>query len=129
MKKDAEAHADEDKKKKEVIEVKNMAETLYYTTEKALKDAGDKLPEADKKSIEEKMEALKSVKDGEDIEAIKKATEELSTEAQKIGQAMYTASQQETNTKKQDTKDVDEQSNKDKKAEEPQEAEFEEVKK
>jgi len=89
MKKDAEAHSEDDKKKKEQIEIKNMAETLYYTTEKALKDAGDKLPEADKKSINEKMEILKSVKDKEDIDAIKKATEELSTEAQKIGQAIY----------------------------------------
>lgn len=121
MKKDAEAHAEDDKKKKESIEIKNMAETLYYTTEKALKDAGDKLPEADKKSIEEKMEALKSVKDGEDIEAIKKATEELSTEAQKIGQAMY---QQPTDNSQQSTEEKPED-----KQEEAQEADFEEVKK
>ncbi len=127
MKKDAEAHAEDDKKKKEEIEVKNMAETLYYTTEKALKEAGDKVSEADKKSIEEKMEALKPIKDGEDIEAIKKATEELSTEAQKIGQAMY-QQQQAEQTQPADEEAPTEEKPEDKK-DEAQEAEFEEVKK
>ncbi len=93
MKKDAEAHADEDKKKKENVEIKNMADTLIFTTEKALKDAGDKVSADKKKPVEEKVEALKKVKDGEDFEAIKKATEELSTEAQKIGEELYKASQ------------------------------------
>ena len=101
MKKDAEEHAEEDKKKKETIEVKNMAETLIHTTEKTLKDAGDKVDEATKKTVEEKVEALKKVlkeddpaKDGASIEAIKKASEELSTEIQKVGAAMYQASQE-----------------------------------
>jgi molecular chaperone DnaK len=89
MKKDAEAHAEEDKKKKEGIEVKNMAETLIYSTEKAIKDAGDKIGDDIKKPVEEKIEALKKVKDGEDFEAIKKATEELAQVAQKIGEAIY----------------------------------------
>ncbi|NTU66597.1 MAG: molecular chaperone DnaK [Candidatus Moranbacteria bacterium] len=92
MKKDAEAHADEDKKKKDLIEVRNMADTLMYTTEKAMRDAGDKVTADDKKPVEEKIEALKKVKDADDVEAIKKATEELSTEAQKIGQKLYSAS-------------------------------------
>jgi len=91
MKKDAEAHADEDKKKKDLIEVRNMADTLMYTTEKALRDAGDKVSADEKKPVEEKIEALKKVKDTEDVEAIKKATEELSTEAQKIGEKLYKA--------------------------------------
>ncbi len=95
MKKDAEAHAEEDKKKKEMIEVKNMADTLAYTTEKALKDAGDKITDDERKPVLEKLEALKQVKDGSDPEAIKKATEELSTEAQKIGEKLYKASQPE----------------------------------
>ena len=95
MKKDAEAHAEEDRKKKEMVEVKNMADSLLYTTEKAIKDAGDKLTADDKKPVEEKMEALRTVKDGDDAEAIKKATEELSTEAQKIGQKLYAATQQQ----------------------------------
>ena len=94
MEKDAEVHADEDKKKKEVIETKNLAETLIYSTEKAVKDAGKKVKEEDKKNIAEKIEALKKVKDGEDIEAIKKATEELSQAAQKIGEILYKQQQE-----------------------------------
>ncbi|MFA5076713.1 MAG: molecular chaperone DnaK [Patescibacteria group bacterium] len=94
MKKDAEAHATEDKQKKEAIEVKNGAEALVYTAEKALKDAGDKVPEADRQAIEEKIEALKKVKDSEDIETIKKATDEVNQVVQKIGQAMYQNQQQ-----------------------------------
>lgn len=95
MKKDAEAHADEDKKKKENVETKNMADTLVFTTEKALKDAGDKVSADKKKPVEEKIEALKKIKDSDDIEAIKKATEELSAEAQKIGEELYKATQPE----------------------------------
>ncbi|MCX6762008.1 MAG: molecular chaperone DnaK [Candidatus Moranbacteria bacterium] len=94
MKKDAEVHAEEDKKKKEAIEAKNMADTLVYTTEKALRDAGDKITADEKKPVEEKIEALKKVKDGDDSEAIKKATEELSQEAQKIGEKLYKAAQE-----------------------------------
>ncbi|MBI2411428.1 MAG: molecular chaperone DnaK [Candidatus Kerfeldbacteria bacterium] len=89
MQKDAEMHADDDRKKKELIEARNLAETLVYSTEKALKDAGDKVPADDKKNVEEKIEALKKVKDGEDKEAITKATEELSAAAQKIGEILY----------------------------------------
>jgi len=89
MKKDAEVHAAEDKKRKELVEVRNMAETMIYTTEKMLKDAGDKANTDDKKATEEKIEALKKLKDSEDIEAIKKAADELATVAQKVGAAMY----------------------------------------
>ena len=89
MKKEAEIHAQEDSKKKEEIEVKNSAESLVYMSEKALKDAGEKVKPEDKKPIEEKIEAVKKAKEGGDIEAIKKASAELSTEIQKIGQAMY----------------------------------------
>jgi len=95
MKQDAEKHADEDKKKKEEVEIRNTADTLIFTTEKALKEAGEKVAEDKKKPVEEKIEALKKIKDGDDLEAIKKATEELSTEAQKIGQELYQAAQQE----------------------------------
>jgi molecular chaperone DnaK len=94
MKQEAEKHAEEDKKKKEGVEAKNTAETLIFTTEKSLKEAGDKISEDKKKPVEEKIEALKKVKDGDDVEAIKKATEELSQEAQKIGQELYQAAQQ-----------------------------------
>lgn len=91
MKKDAEVHAEEDKKKKELIEAKNMAETLTYSTEKALRDAGDKITADEKKPVEEKVETLKKLKDSDDLTAIKKATEELSQAAQKIGEKLYKA--------------------------------------
>lgn len=89
MEADAAAHAEEDRKKKEVIEARNMAETLVYTTEKALKDAGDKVPADEKKKIEEKAEALKKAAAGESVEEIKKAIEELSQAVQKIGEILY----------------------------------------
>ena len=89
MKKDAEAHAEEDKKKKEVIEVRNIADTMVYTTERMIKDNADKIKEEDKKLLEEKMEAVKKVKESDDLEAIKKASEDLSQTAQKIGGALY----------------------------------------
>ncbi len=96
MKKEAEIYAQEDTKKKEEIEIKNSAEALVYMSEKAVKDAGDlpdgkagKIKPEDKKMIGEKIEALKKVKDGSDIDAIKKASQELSTEIQKIGESLY----------------------------------------
>jgi len=95
MKKDAEAHAQEDKKKREMIEHRNLAETMIYTAEKMLKDAGDKVTADERKEVEEKIEALKKVKDGDDHEAIKKAADALSTVAQKVGAKMYQGQQQQ----------------------------------
>ena len=91
MQADAELHAEEDKKKKEVVDVKNTAEMIIYTAEKAVKDAGDKVSAELKASVESKISALKAVKDGTDADAIKKATEELSAEMSKIGEAMAKA--------------------------------------
>lgn len=91
MKKDADVNADVDKKKKEEVEVKNMAEQLIYTSEKSLKDAPSTLPEDIKKNVTEKMEALKKDKEAGDMNAIKTSTEALSTELQKIGQYMNSA--------------------------------------
>ena len=93
MKKDAETHAEEDKKKKEQIEIKNQADAVCYSTDKMLKDAGDKAPEDVKKELADKVEELKKIKDGEDIEAIKKKLEEVNEVAMKIGQSMYQAQQ------------------------------------
>jgi molecular chaperone DnaK len=98
MKKDAEMHAADDKKRHELIEARNMAESMIYTTEKMLKDAGDTASEEDKKAIAEKIEALKKIKDGEDVEAIKKAGDELATAAQKVGEAMYKKQQNDAST-------------------------------
>lgn len=95
MKQDAEAHAEEDKKKKEQVEVKNVADTMVYTAEKMLVDGKDKIDEADAKNVQEKIDALKDVKDSEDIEKIKSVSEELSKVAQEVGAKMYQAEQAE----------------------------------
>ncbi|HWA31866.1 MAG TPA: molecular chaperone DnaK [Candidatus Paceibacterota bacterium] len=91
MQADAEAHAEEDKKKKEVADVKNTAEMMTYTAEKALKDNEAKIPADVKDAVNAKITALRGVKDGSDVDAIKKATEELSAEMSKIGEAMSKA--------------------------------------
>lgn len=89
MKKEAEMHAEEDKKNREVIETRNQADTLISVSERTLKDAGDKVNEADKKDVNDKIEALKAVKDKPEIEPIKKTMDELSNAIQKVGAAMY----------------------------------------
>ena len=89
MKKEAEAHAAEDRKRREVVDMRNQADTLISVSEKTLKDAGDKAKAEDKTAVEEKMKALKDVKDKDDQEAIKKAMDELSAAIQKVGAAMY----------------------------------------
>jgi molecular chaperone DnaK len=89
MKKEAEAHAAEDRKRKETVDMRNQADTLISVSEKTLKDAGDKAKAEDKTAVEEKVKALKDVKDKEDIEAIKKAMDALSEAVQKVGAAMY----------------------------------------
>ena len=91
MKQDAEMHAEEDAKAKERIEHQNIADTMIYTSEKMLKDAGDKITDVERKEVEDKIEALKAVKDKDDHEAIKKAADELSTVAQAVGAKMYEA--------------------------------------
>jgi molecular chaperone DnaK len=100
MKKEAEIHAEEDKKKKDFVDARNTADTLVYTTEKTMKDFGNKIKEGDKKEIEEKIEALKKVKDGDNIEEIKRASDALSQAIQKVGTELYKAQQAEQ--KKQD---------------------------
>ena len=89
MKKEAELHAKEDQKKQELVEARNAADTIIYTTEKTLKDAGDKVGEDVKKEVGEKLEALKKAKDSDSIEEIKQATEQLSQVIQKMGATMY----------------------------------------
>ena len=93
MKADAEKHADEDKKKRESADARNNAEHLIVTAEKALTDAGDKVPEDVKKNVTEKIDALKKARDGADIAEIAKASDELSKEMQKIGESMSQAQQ------------------------------------
>ena len=94
MKKEAEIHASEDQQKHNLIEAKNLADNLIYTTEKTLKEAGDKVKPEAKKEIEEKIEALKKIKDGDKIEEIKQKTEELSLAIQKVGAELYKSAQE-----------------------------------
>ena len=89
MKKEAEAHAEEDRKRKETVDIRNQADTLISVSEKTLKDAGDKAKAEDKTAVEEKIKALKEVKDKDDVDALKKAMDALSDAVQKVGAAMY----------------------------------------
>jgi len=93
LKQEATAHAEEDKKKKELVEARNIAEQSVYLAEKSVNEAGDKVSQEIKDAVNVKINELKSVKDGEDMEAIKSKTAELSTELQKIGAAMYNKQQ------------------------------------
>jgi len=95
MVKDAEMHSSEDKKKRELIEARNQADSLVYTTEKAVKEHGDKLDEETKKGIESALEDLKKAMEGDDLEAIKSKTEALATASQKLGEILYQQAQGE----------------------------------
>ena len=95
MVKDAEAHAAEDKTRKEAVEARNQADGLVYTTEKNLAEYGDKVPAEDKAPIERAIADLKAALGGEDVEAIKSRTEALGQAAMKLGEAMYKAQQEE----------------------------------
>lgn len=117
MQKDAEAHAAEDQKKRDIAEAKNIAEQMVYNAEKAVKDNGDKVSADIKSGVEAKIAELKTVKDGSDIDAMKKATEALSTEMSKIGEAMS------KNTPEQPTNDTPKSE-----SENVRDAEFEEKK-
>ncbi len=88
MKIDAESHAAEDAKKKEIIEARNVADQMIYTAEKALKDHADKVSDDIKNTVNDKIAAVRAVKDGEDKAVIEKATQELSDAMSKIGEAM-----------------------------------------
>jgi molecular chaperone DnaK len=87
--KDAESHADDDKKKQAVIEARNHADGLVYSTEKSLRDLGDKVEAATKSEIEAKVEHLKEVMKGDDPETIKKATDDLAQVAHKLAEKLY----------------------------------------
>src|SRR3990167_4911528 len=86
---DAEKHATEDAKKKELVEARNLGEALVYTSEKMVKENDAKIKDEDKKELNEKAEAVKTSLKSESVEEIKKATEELSKVAQRIGGELY----------------------------------------
>jgi len=89
MKKEAEMHAEEDKKVKEEVEIKNQADAVMFTMEKMIKESGDKMKPEDKKELEDKNAELKTAKESGNLEDIKKKMEEINTIAQRIGAAMY----------------------------------------
>jgi molecular chaperone DnaK len=89
MRKEAETFAEEDRKRKELIEAKNMADNAVYTAEKALRDLGDKVPGDLRSQVEDEVAKVRAVMDGDDLEAIKTATEALNQVIQQIGAAAY----------------------------------------
>ncbi|MCD5384762.1 MAG: molecular chaperone DnaK [Candidatus Pacebacteria bacterium] len=119
MKKDAEAHADEDKKKQELIEIRNIADSTIHLSEKAIKEGGDKISGDLRKDVEVKIEELKKVKDGDNVDEIKEKTTSLSSVMQKIGTEMYKKEEEA----KKDEKST-ENENRDKDAGEPEEVDY-----
>ncbi len=95
MVKEAESHAEEDKARREMVEAKNQGEALIHSTEKTIKELGDKAVEADVSTIESEIASLQTALEGEDLEAIKTKTEALSEVAMKLGEALYKAQQEE----------------------------------
>ncbi|MDP3995990.1 MAG: molecular chaperone DnaK [bacterium] len=95
MKKEADLHSEEDKKKRDMIEARNLADSLVYTTEKTLRDMGDKISAETKKEVEDKVSELKKVKDGDNMDEVKQKTEDLSQAIQKIGAEMYKQNQEQ----------------------------------
>jgi molecular chaperone DnaK len=89
MVKDAEEHAEEDRKRRELVEAKNQGEALIHASEKTLSEGGDKLSESDRKPVEEAAEALKTALQGDDLDEIKAKTETLGQASMKLGEAMY----------------------------------------
>jgi molecular chaperone DnaK len=94
MVRDAESHSAEDKKKRELIEARNHADSLIYATEKSLKEFGDKIDGGEKSKIEESIAALKKAMEGNDAEAVKKASDELAQASHKLAEAVYAKTQQ-----------------------------------
>ncbi len=93
MVKDAESHAEEDKKRRELVEMRNQGEALVHSTEKMLKDFGDKVSAADKGAVESAVEELKTALNGEDKDAIKQKVDALAQASMKLGEALYQANQ------------------------------------
>ena len=126
MVKEAEANAEEDKKKREVIDTKNQADTMVHSAEKNLKEFGDKVSDQEKNAIENDIKSLKESLESDDIEQIKKGLEALTQSSMKLGEAMYKAQQQDNNQPENDPSQP--ASDSDKKNEKVVDAEFEEVK-
>jgi molecular chaperone DnaK len=111
MVKDAEAHAAEDKSRRELAEAKNQADGLVHSTEKALAEHGSKVAEGDRKAIEDALAAVKEAVKAEDVESLKEKTNALAQASMKLGEAMYAAQQdagaEGAEPKKDDVVDAD----------------------
>ncbi|MBP0577816.1 molecular chaperone DnaK [Labrys sp. LIt4] len=113
MVKDAQANAEEDKKRRELVEVRNHADAAVHQAEKSIKELGDKISEADKSTVESAVTALKSALEGEDAELIRTRTNDLQQAAMKLGEALYQqqqaagAAEGEAGTKNDDVVDAD----------------------
>jgi molecular chaperone DnaK len=109
MVKDAEANAEADKKRRALVEAKNQAESLIHSSEKSLKDYGDKVSETDRTAIADAISALRTATEGDDVEAINQKSQTLAEVSMKLGQAMYEASQKqaEADAKADAAKDSD----------------------
>ncbi len=94
MQKEADVHAEEDKKNRELIDVRNNADQVIYSTENVLKEHGDKIDDTEKENINQVLEKLKKEKEGQDLENIKKTTDELQAAFHKLSQAMYESTAQ-----------------------------------
>ena len=126
MVKDAEANKEADKKKRESVDARNQADTIIHTTEKNLKEHGNKISEADKKTIETGISDLRNALKGTDIEEVKKKTQALVQSSMKLGEAIYKSQQKNTNTK--ETQQDQNSKSKNQNKENVVDADFEEVK-
>jgi len=124
MVKEAEANKEEDKKKREAIDARNQADSIIFSTEKSLKEHGDKVTEEEKKAIETGIVDLKKSLEGEDTEDVKKKTQDLIQVSMKLGEAVYKSQQKDSTTKPEDEETKKENKNK----EDVVDADFEDVK-
>ena len=128
MQSEAEQHAEEDKKKRELIDARNQADQTIYSTEKTLKEHGDKVSETEKSSINVALNKLKKVKDEDDADGIKKAIDELQTAAHKLAQALYESTakeKQQKSGKRTEEKPSEKESKKGKEGEDVIDADYE----
>ncbi len=129
MKKDAEIHAEEDKKRKELVETRNQADALVHATEKSLKDLGDKVDEETKSNVEKEIENVKKALESDDVDTIKTATEALTAASHKLAELMYAQAAKENPDAGSSSGDGDEPPKKDGKDDDDVvDADFEEVK-
>ena len=105
MRQEAELHAEEDRKRRELIEAKNRADNMVYSAEKTLKDMGDKVPGDLKQKVEDAAAKAREVKEGEDLDAINQATDALGEVLQQLGSAAYQAQQEQQTAQEPGTSD------------------------